>query len=106
MRRHRLCVGKVVNQVTDYERLAFCVVKCCVREGIAGEVARVANTVSRRKESDRENENLHGSDVCFVAERLRCIFTKHYITESEYHKDFKVRRSRTCIEPEILALLR
>ena len=92
MRRH------LVNQVTDYERLALCMIKFHVREGIDGEVAGVANTVSGRKESDREKESLHGSDVCFVAEEAGCAFTEHCITEPEYHKDFKVRGPRTCTE--------
>ena len=104
VRRHRLCVGKVVNQVTDYERLALFVIKCCVREAIAGEVARVVNRVSGRKDSDGEKESLRGLDVCSVAEGPGCTFTEHCITESEYYKGFKVRGSRTCVELETLAL--
>ena len=93
---HRLYVGKVVNQVTEH--LALCVIKCCVQEGIAREVARVANRVSGQKKSDGEKEGLHGADVCFVAEGPRSIFTEHCIKEPEYHKNFKGRGSRTRIE--------
>ena len=56
VRRHRLCVGEVVNQITNYKRLALCVIERRVREGGAREVAKVRNKVSGRKEDDGEKK--------------------------------------------------
>ena len=88
-----LRIGEIVDQITDYEGLALCMVERCVREGGTREVARVANRVSRREECAIENKSSHGMDVSFVAEGSGCIFTDHWITVREYNKDLKVRRT-------------